>query len=357
MNKKQDAMIELLPLLKTLSATAGLSGYEVPIREILEKTWQPIIDELSVSRLGSLHGLKRGDGPEPRPAVLIAAHMDAIGLMVTSITDGLLRVTEIGGIDARVLPGQLVTVHGRQDLPGVIVQPPAHLLPQGVQAGPIPIKYLLVDTGLRPRQVSQQVRTGDLISFAQEPIELQGDTLSGRSLDNRASVAALTLCLEGLQSRKHSWDIWAVATTQEEETLGGGRTSAFQLRPELAIAVDVTWGKSPGTPDHSTFPLSKGPTLGWGPNIHPGLHESMKKTAEQIEIPYATEAMPRHSGTDAFSIQVAAQGIPTMVVSIPLRYMHMVALKDIRRAARLLTEFISQLEIDFMETLSLEVSS
>ncbi|HUV26391.1 MAG TPA: M20/M25/M40 family metallo-hydrolase [Anaerolineales bacterium] len=354
-------MTELLALLKTLCATPGLSGHEAPIRKILEKTWQPITDELSVSRLGSLHGLKSGTAPEPRPAILIAAHMDAIGLMVTGIVNGLLRVTEVGGLDARVLPGQLVSVHGRQDLPGVIVQPPAHLLPAEAQEGPVPLKYLLVDTGLRSRQVNQQVRIGDMISFAQEPIQLQGDTLAGRSLDNRASVAALTLCLEDLQTRNHAWDVWAVATTQEEETLGGARTSAFQLRPQIAVAVDVTWGESPGAPDHLTFPLDKGPTLGWGPNIHPGLHRSIKKTAEQIEVPFAVEVMPRHSGTDAFSIQIAAEGIPTMVVSIPLRYMHtpveVVALKDIQRTARLLSEFITQLDIDYMNKLTLEESS
>jgi putative aminopeptidase FrvX len=354
-------MTELLPLLETLCTAPGLSGHESPVREILEETWRPITDDLSVSRLGSLHGLKRGSAAEPRPSILIATHMDAIGLMVTGIVNGLLRVTEIGGLDARVLPGQLVTVHGRQELPGIIVQPPAHLLPADAQSGPVPIKYLLVDIGLRPRQVNQQVRTGDLISFAQEPIQMAGDTLVGRSLDNRASVAALTLCLQELQTRVHAWDLWAVATTQEEETMGGARTSAFQLRPELAVAVDVTWGKSPGSADHLTFPLGKGLTLGWGPNIHPGLHQSIKKTAEDIEVPFAVEAMPRHSGTDAFAIQVAAQGIPTMVVSIPLRYMHtpveVVALKDIRRTARLLAEFITRLEIDYMDNLSLEESS
>jgi len=354
-------MTELLPLLETLCTAPGLSGHESPVREILEENWRPITDDLSVSRLGSLHGLKRGSAAEPRPSILIATHMDAIGLMVTGIVNGLLRVTEIGGLDARVLPGQLVTVHGRQELPGIIVQPPAHLLPADAQSGPVPIKYLLVDIGLRPRQVNQQVRTGDLISFAQEPIQMAGDTLVGRSLDNRASVAALTLCLQELQTRVHAWDVWAVATTQEEETMGGARTSAFQLRPELAVAVDVTWGKSPGSADHLTFPLGKGLTLGWGPNVHPGLHQSIKKTAEDIEVPFAVEAMPRHSGTDAFAIQVAAQGIPTMVVSIPLRYMHtpveVVALKDIRRTARLLAEFITRLEIDYMEKLSLEESS
>ena len=354
-------MTELLPLLKSLITTPGLSGYEAPIREVIEAAWQPITDELSVSPLGSLHGLKNGVASEPRPTILIAAHMDAIGLMVTSVVDGFLKVTEVGGLDARVLPGQLVTVHGRQDLPGVIVQPPAHLLPAAVREGPVPLKFLMVDTGLRPQRINQLVRTGDLISFSQEPIQLQSDTLAGRSLDNRASVAALTLCLQELQSRRHAWDVWAVATTQEEETLGGAKTSAFLLRPDLAVAVDVTWGKSPGTPEHKTFPLDKGPTLGWGPNIHPGLFRSFKQLTEQLEIPYAVEVMPRHSGTDAFSLQVAREGIPTMVVSIPLRYMHtpveVVALKDIQRAAHLLSEFIAHLDIDFMNKLTLDEQS
>lgn len=354
-------MTELLPLLKSLITTPGLSGYEAPIREVVEAAWQPITDELSVSPLGSLHGLKNGVASEPRPTILIAAHLDAIGLMVTSVVGGFLKVTEIGGIDPRVLPGQLVTVHGRQDLPGVIVQPPAHLLPAGVREGPVPLKFLMVDTGLRPQRINQLVRTGDLISFSQEPIQLQSDTLAGRSLDNRASVAALTLCLQELQSRSHAWDVWAVATAQEEETLGGAKTSAFLLRPDLAVAVDVTWGKSTGTPEHKTFPLDKGPTLGWGPNIHPGLHRSFKQLADQLEIPYAVEVMPRHSGTDAFSLQVATEGIPTMVVSIPLRYMHtpveVVALKDIRRTAHLLSEFTAHLDIDFMNKLTLDEQS
>ncbi len=354
-------MTELLPLLKSLITTPGLSGYEAPIREVVEAAWQPITDELSVSPLGSLHGLKNGVASEPRPTILIAAHLDAIGMMVTSVVGGFLKVTEIGGLDPRVLPGQLVTVHGRQDLPGVIVQPPAHLLPAAVREGPVPLKFLMVDTGLRPQRINQLVRTGDLISFSQEPIQLQSDTLAGRSLDNRASVAALTLCLQELQSRSHAWDVWAVATAQEEETLGGAKTSAFLLRPDLAVAVDVTWGKSTGTPEHKTFPLDKGPTLGWGPNIHPGLHRSFKQLADQLEIPYAVEVMPRHSGTDAFSLQVATEGIPTMVVSIPLRYMHtpveVVALKDIRRTAHLLSEFTAHLDIDFMNKLTLDEQS
>jgi endoglucanase len=113
--------------------------------------------------------------------------MDAIGLIVSRVEDGFLRVEEIGGIDHRILPGQMVTVHGRGgDLPGMVVQPPVHTLPGEVRSGPVPLKYLWVDTGLTPGAVNNRVRIGDLVSFATEPIDFEGDFLSGHSLDNRS---------------------------------------------------------------------------------------------------------------------------------------------------------------------------
>jgi tetrahedral aminopeptidase len=346
-------MTELTLFLKNLISAPGLSGHESPVRRIIEEAWMPLTDELNVSRLGSLHGLRRGRGSEPRPSILLAAHMDAIGFMATSVIDGFIRFTRIGGIDPRVLPGQLVTVHGRENLPGLIVQPSPRLLPPKHQTGPTPMEYLLIDVGLQPEDVARLVRPGDLISYAQPPLDMAEETLAGHSLDNRASVAAVTQCLIELQSRAHTWDVWAVATAQEEETLGGAATSTYQLRPSLAIAIDVTFGSSPGSPGHKTFSLGEGITLGLGPNIHPKLHQSLKELADRLEIPNQLEPMPRHSGTDAIAMQVVNEGVPCMVVSIPLRYMHtaveMVSIKDIRRCGRLLAEFIAQLTPDFME--------
>ena len=351
-------MRDILPFLKSMLRAPGLSGFEGPIREIIQKEWEPLADEISVSRLGSLHALKRGHAPEPRPKLLLSAHMDAVGLMVTGVQDGLLRITKIGGIDARILPGQLVTVHGLTDLPGVIVQPPAFLLPPDVGDGPVAMQYLLVDVGLQPKDVGENVRIGDPVSFAQVPLELSGDTLAGHTLDNRVSVTAVTICLEMLQRRLHDWDVWAVASTQEEETLGGALTSPFEIQPDLAIVIDVCFAKGTGGSDWRVLTLGEGIGLGWGPNIHPALYKAMEEKAIELEIPYSRDLMPRMSGTDATAVQVVREGIPTAVLGIPLRYMHtpveMVSIKDIKRVGRLMAEFISDLKPDFIESIKWE---
>ncbi|MEW6093564.1 MAG: M42 family peptidase, partial [Chloroflexota bacterium] len=324
-----------------------------PAARIIEARWKPLVHEISRSNVGSLHGLRRGTGQEPRPSVMLAAHMDAIGLMVTGIVDGFLRVTSVGGVDARVLPGQRVTVHGRADLPAVVAQPSARLLPPDLGDGPVPLEYLLVDTGLPPKKVAELVRVGDVVSYASEPVELAGEVISGHTLDNRASVAALTVCLEELQTRPHAWDVWAVATVQEETGLTGGYTSAYHIRPSIALVVDVTFAKGPGADGWQTVPFGKGPTLCMGPNVHPALFKGLKDLADKLEIPCQVEYAPRHTGTDAFATQVTAEGIPSAVIGVPLRYMHTpveaVALKDIQRAGRLMAEFIAGLEPDTME--------
>jgi len=228
-------------------------------------------------------------------------------------------------------------------------------MPPGEGNGVLGFENLFVDVGLLPSKVTSLVRVGDLVSFGTEAVEMSGETLSGHSLDNRASVATLTLCLQQLASRSHTWDVWAVATVQEEINFGGAATSAFQLHPNLAIAIDTTYGTGPGADDWQTFPLGYGPTLGHGPNIHPYLFSHFQELAKQLEIPHATEVMPASSGTDSMAMQISAEGIPTFVMSIPIRNMHtpveMVALKDIQRAGRLLAEFIANLEADFLSTI------
>ncbi|HEY57316.1 MAG TPA: M42 family metallopeptidase [Anaerolineae bacterium] len=336
--------------LQTLLRLPGPSGRETTIADHLARLWGPLADEVRRSPLGSVHALKGGQGPDPRPKVLLAAHMDTIGLIVSHIEGEFLRVQPIGGLDPRVLPGQPVVVQGREPIPGLLVAPPDHLLPPDLRGKPVPVGHLLVDTGLPARRLRRLVQVGAPITFGTAPTSLEGDLLRGPGLDNRASVAVLTEVLEALRGRPHRWDAVFVATVQEEETLGGALTSAFAERPQVAVAVDVTFATGPGVGEDKGFPLGEGITLGWGPNIHPALHRRFKALAEALEIPHQVEYLPTHSGTDAMALQVTAEGMPSMVVSIPLRYMHTpvetVSLKDVRRAARLLAEFVLTLEAE-----------
>lgn len=349
---------DLVKQLNKLTASVGLSGYETEVRRQIEDLWKPFCDEVSVTPLGSFHALRKGTAPEPRPRLMITAHMDVIGLMVTEIVDGFLRVTEIGGVDTRILPGQSVRIHGRRKLYGVIVQPPPFLLPEEYRSTSraVPLEHLWVDTGLSAKEAAGVVQVGDLVTFDSPLMELGNDLVCSAGLDNRASVMALTVCLEALQNRKTLWDVWAVASVQEEETLGGGATSAFNLRPDLAVIVDCTWGSGPGSPSNKTFPLGKAPVFGWGPTVHPYIYKTFLDIAGQLEMSYRTEPMPGRSGTDTDRLQTVAQGIPTMVICLPLRYMHtpveIISVKDIQRVGRLLAEFASSLEIDYMEKMT-----
>jgi tetrahedral aminopeptidase len=344
--------------LKTLLRAQGLSAFEAPVRDIIAAAWKRAAPKQSVSRLGSLHALQPGTGRAPRPKILLTAHMDKIGLMVTQVIDGFCRVTEIGGLDPRILPGQRFIIHGREPVPAVAILPPAALLPPDRKAETARLQDLWLDTGLPAADSARLIRIGNPISFAQPPQDLLNGRITGPSLDDRAGVAALTVCLEELSARPHRWDVIAAATAQEEETLGGALTSAFALKPDLAVAVDVTFATGPGLPEHKTFPIAEGPTIGIGPVVHPAMQRAFEQAAGKAGIKCALEVMPSRSGTDADALQSTAEGIPTAVIGIPLRYMHSAVetavLSDILQTGKLLAEMASALDDRFLVNLKWE---
>jgi endoglucanase len=343
--------METIPLLKQLSDAPGLSGHETAVRDLIHELWAPLVEDLRQDGLGSVIGLRPGTGPQPRPQMMLAAHMDEIGLIVQGIDQGLLRISRIGGTDLRVLPGLEVVVHARKDLPGIVGMRPPHVMSADERGKPVPWDQLFVDVGLPEEEVKDLVRVGDVISFHRSLIELKGGLVAGKAIDNRASVAGVTLALEHLRQTTHAWDVVAVATVQEEVGLHGAITSAYGVAPTLAVAVDVTFAKQAGASDNQSFPIGEGPTIGVGPNFHPQVVERLKQTADAHEVPYHIEPAPGRSGTDAWAIQVSREGIPTGLVSIPIRYMHQpvetVAVKDIERVGRLLAAFAVDLEADF----------
>ena len=318
--------------------------------------WRPLVDDIRVDALGNLIALQQGTLPDtgdPR-AVMVAAHMDEIGLIVTGIERGFLRIHALGGVDRRVLLGLEVRVHGRSELPGLSGSRPPHVLPASERRSVLPWHELFVDVGLSEDEVNKLVRVGDHITIHQTVTALKNDRAAGKAMDNRACVAALTLALEALRHRTHAWDFYAVATVQEEVGVKGAITSAYGVAPDLAVALDVTFATQYNDSDPGAFELGKGPTIGVGPNCHPQIVTRLNEAAAADEVPTTIEPLPGSSGTDAWGIQVAREGIPCGLISIPVRYMHqpveMVELKDIERTGRLLTSFVAKLASDYTPT-------
>ena len=351
--------MDLSALLKKLTEAHGISGYEAPVREVVRQEFALYSHEVRVTKMGSVAGIRNGSGPAPRRKVMLSAHMDEIGLMVTGVEKGFLKITKVGGSDARVMLGQPVVVHGRRELPGVVGSRPPHLLPPDERDQVLPFDKLFVDVGLPQAQVGRLVRVGDLISIRREACELKGGLFSGKALDDRASVAAVAVCLETLASLQHKWDVIGVASVQEETTFLGAATSAYGVQPDIAIAIDVTFGEQNDVSKPIAMDMGKGPAIGIGPNFHPKLTQALVDTANAMEMPYQMDPLPGPSGTDAWPIQVAREGIPTALLSIPLRYMHTpvetVMLKDIERTGKLMAEFIAKLDEEFVKTLTFPI--
>ena len=281
--------MDTIELLKQLSQTTGISGHEAPIRSAILAHWSRYAAETRVDKLGNAIAIKRGKHPStarrahpertlsehseskreskdarrsaqdaPQRSIMLASHMDEIGLMVAGINRGFIRVTHLGGVDPRILLGQEVIVHGRKDLPGVIASTPPHLLKPGERDKIIGLEKLWIDVGLSARQVDRLVEIGDLVSIRRTAIDLKGGLLAGKAFDNRASVAAVTICLEQLQTLNHAWDVIAVATVQEETALLGATTAAFGLSPDVAVVIDTTFGAQDGTPANEAFEVGGG---------------------------------------------------------------------------------------------------
>jgi putative aminopeptidase FrvX len=355
--------MDISALLKQLSQTPGISGHETQIRSMVLREWERWAAETRVDKMGNALAICRGTDrtSAPRRSIMLATHMDEIGLMVAGIKHGFLHVVAMGGVDARILPGQEVIVHtqrgvhGPRDLPGLVASTPPHLLKAADRQKVAPLDQLWIDVGLPARQVEQLVQVGDLISLRRSVLELKNGLLAGKAFDNRASVAAVAVCLEQLQYSQHQWDVLAVATVQEEVGLLGAATSAFALRPDVAIAIDVTFATQHNASDVETFALDKGPTIDVGPNIHPKMAQGLRAAAKRLELEIRLEPLPGNSGTDGWAIQVAREGIPTGIVAIPIRSMHTpvetVAVADIERTGRLLAEFIRGLDEEFYRSL------
>jgi len=366
--------METAALLRELAEARGPSGYEGSVSSIVRARFAAHAPAVRTDAMGNcIAHLPASGAPLPasgapqaspagvesspgaRPSIMLAAHMDEISLMVSQVEKGFLRFTTVGGFDPRVLFAQEVLVHGARDLPGLVVSVPPHFTDASEREKPVPVEKLFIDTGLAAAEVEGLVHVGDLVTIRGRWLELAGGYATCKSLDDRAGVAAVILCLEELSRRTRAWDVFAVATVQEEIGIRGAATSAFGVAPDAAIALDVTFGSQPGLGAPETVKMDGGPSICVGPNFHPRLFDRLVEAARRTECPYQTEALPGPSGTDAWAIQVSRAGVPCALVGIPVRYMHTavetICLRDLERTGRLLAETICRLPLDFVESL------
>lgn len=320
----------------------------------LKQWFEPYVQEIRMDSLGNLVMCRRGEGPEPRPRLLLTAHMDEIGFLVSKIEiGGFLRFTAVGGIDARILLGQEVLVLGRSDVPGVIGAKPPHLLAEEERKKAPRLEDLFIDVGLPGEQLENVVQIGDPIVLKRDPQALSGESWTGKALDDRAGLAALYVCLRSLERVRVPADIFVVATVQEELGTRGATVCTFGLIPDIGIAVDVGFGEMPGLPEEDTIAMGEGPAIALGPNIHPCIGQDLIRLAKEHHIPHQIEVAPGPTGTDARAIQISRGGVAAGLLSIPLRYMHtpveVVQMQDIISTGRLLALFAGQLDRAYLE--------
>ena len=333
-------------LIKELSDLRGISGFEYLITDKIKEKFEPYADEVYIDNLGSVVAYKKSS-KSGSPKIMIEAHCDEIGLMVKSITDeGFITFTNVGGIDNRILPSLEVVVHGKEDVCGVIGIKPDFLQEEDKT---VKIKDMAIDTGLVREKVKELISVGDSITIAQSVGKLGDNQWSGKSLDDRASVAALVAVMKELSKNELLTDVFAVATVQEEVGCRGAKTSAFSINPDIAIAVDVTHAI---TPDNSedAFKTGSGAIISVGPNLHPKLTQKLISVCEKNDIPFEIEVSGGDTGTDAWEIQVSRNGIPTALLSIPLKYMHTsvetLEVSDVNAVAKLIYKFIDEIKGD-----------
>lgn len=334
-------------ILKQLSEAVGVSGEEGPVRSIIRNAIADHVDEMWVDNLGNLLAVKRGTG-QVDLRVLLDAHMDEVGVMITGIEgDGSLKFAPVGGIDDRVMLGKTVWV-GPKCIPGVIGGKPIHLLERGERDSVVKKKGLRIDIGAKDKEsASGKVKIGDRATFATELLDL-GPTVMGKAFDDRVGCAVI---IEVLQSEPYPCDVLAAFTVQEEVGLRGARVAAYRLEPDMAFALEGTVCDD-FPKEHDVSPVTE---VGKGPALtsmdratiaDPRLVRFLVSTAERHEIPYQFRRMVG-GGTDAGAIHLSRAGVPSAGISTPCRYIHAPAAicskDDMANAVRLVRAALNDL--------------
>ncbi|MFW6111173.1 MAG: M42 family metallopeptidase [Thermoproteota archaeon] len=337
--------------IEKLSNVFGIAGREDEVRDLMKKYLEPYVDEVRVDNLGNVIGIKRGEKQFPK--VMLAAHMDEVGLLIKSISkEGFLRFAKIGGIDDRILLAHKVIVYTKKGaIQGIIGSKPPHLQKKEERKKAISHEKLFIDVGAENKREAEEmgVRIGDPVGFDIKFAKTRKDTLIGKAFDDRAGCAVMLEAVKRLKD--NNCTVCAVGTVQEEVGVRGATTAAFGIRPEVGIAIDTTVaGGVPGVKEVETpIEMRKGPSItvaDRGLITHPKVLRLLIDVAEDNKIPHQMETGLLGS-TDASRISISREGVPSGVISIPTRYIHspvaMLSLKDVKNAVKLTVAAIQKI--------------
>ncbi|MDP2172209.1 MAG: M42 family metallopeptidase [Candidatus Cloacimonadaceae bacterium] len=340
-----------LKFLTDLVNAPSPSGFEAPAQKVVRQYLSPIADQISSDINGNLIAVKHGSG---KLKVMVIGHADEIGMIVNHIDEnGYIYVKTLGGFDVNILPGlRLDIYHEDKVLRGIIGRKPVHMM-RGTDDNPkLKLEDLWIDIGAKDREDAlKKVSFGDIITYHADFEMLSEDLVVTKATDNKAGVYVAAAVMAELSGKKLKANYYAVSSVGEETTMKGASTSAYQIEPDIAIAVDVTFTSDIPGADKRIFgelALGKGPTISIGAALHPVIKDRLIAAAEKAKIPYQLEIAPGRTGTDADAIHGLGNGTATAVIGIPNRYMHspneVISLSDLDNAVKMVAGFILALD-------------
>lgn len=326
-----------------LSEVAGASGNESLAAELALDMLKKYCPDAEIKN-GNVIG-KFGKFNESLPSLVLDAHIDQIGMIVTYVTDeGFVKIGNLGGIDRRLLPAQQVVIHGKRDIKGVICSVPPHLSSGKNEV--ISFSDAAVDTGMTKSELEEIISYGDTITFDVKCRSLIGSRITGGALDDRCGVASILYALELLKEQKTAYNVTVIFSSQEELGERGAAIGAFEINPDIAIAVDVSFAFAKGENEQKCGYLGKGSMIGISPSLSREISHKLIDTAKNSKIPYQLEVMNGLTSTNADRYSVNREGAESCTVSIPLRNMHtpveVIDISDVEFTGKLLAEFIKE---------------
>lgn len=343
--------MDVQKILTDAAAKVGPSGQEMEVAEYFAEQFRPFVDEVTVDSMFNVIAHKKGTGPK----VALFAHMDEIGLMVVAIEeDGSLRLGNVGGVDPRILPACRVWVHGKEKLFGTIGALTPHLMKAEDQKQNYRREDLYVDVGLPAEKVRELVRVGDIVTFNVPSTPLLNGQFAAKTMDDRACVTMLVETAERLRKLQCDADVYFVGSTQEEVGSRGAKTAAYALDPDLAIAIDVDHATIPGSRPNTTVDLDS-LCASIGPFLQPKLLKRLIDCAAAHHVKLQTTVAERNTFTDGDDVALARAGVPVVLLSLPLKYMHTTVetldIQALKEGSRLLSHFLSELDAGWEDDL------